>query len=172
MGVRCDYDQVERELKLARTRVPNMVRGALRESAELEALPRVRAASPSFGASLLVARSGMRQAYITTVGKKEMDRALGLLNYGGTVRGRVVPKRVKRAAARAEAGKEAVKRGSGPRALALPGGLARAAVNKPRTYRGQHFLERGVAMSVPAMATTFRNKALSIFEGLRTERGA
>lgn len=171
VDTRVDMDAVERELRAASTRIPNMLRDGLREAAELEALPRVRAGAPSFLVAIWVARATRTRAYITTRGKKQLDRAAGLLNYGGTVRGQIVPRRTSRARARAVAGKAPVQRGSGPKALSTPYG-PRAAVNAPRTYRGKHFLERDIGASVPGVTSRFRDKALGVFEGLHTERSS
>ena len=174
VDTRVDMDAVQRELREAQYRIPNMLRDGLREAAEQEALPRVRMAGPSFAVAIWKAGATNRVAYITTRGPKTLDRAAGLLNYGGTVRGEIVPKRVKgqrKRAAREAAGEEfkSAYRGRGPEALSTPFG-PRARVSGPRHYRAKHYLERAVAESVPGVTSRFRDKALDVFEGLHTER--
>ena len=174
VDTRVDMDAVQRELREAQYRIPNMLRDGLREAAEQEALPRVRMAGPSFAVALWKAGATNRVAYITTRGPKSLDRAAGLLNYGGTVRGAIVPKRVKsqrKRAAREAAGEEfkSAYRGRGPKALSTPYG-PRARVSGPRHYRAKHYLERSVAESVPGVTSRFREKTLAVFEGLHTER--
>lgn len=176
VDTRVDMDAVQAEMRAAQYRIPNMLRDGLREAAEQEALPRVRAAGPSFAVAIWRAGATNTRAYITTRGKKSLDRAAGLLNYGGTVRGEIVPKRVKGArkrAAREAAGGEFKRayRGTGPKALSTPYG-PRARVSGPRHYRGKHYLERAAVESLPGITNRFRDKALGVFEGLETERSA
>ena len=174
VDTRIDAEAVEREMRAAASRIPNMLRDGLREAAEREALPRVRMAAPAFTVAIWTAGATNRVAYITTRGPKWIDRAAGLLNYGGTVRGEIVPKRVKgqRKRAAREAAGETFKRGysgRGPKALSTPHG-PRARVSGPRHYDAKHYLERAVAESVPGVTSRFRDKALDVFDGLQTER--
>lgn len=176
VATRIEMDEVARDLRAAHYAIPNAVRAALREAVEDVALPAMRSAAPSFGRPLLTARSQNTVGYITTRGSRAKDRALGLLNYGGTVRGRIEPKAAQRQRTFGElqAAIPSVRsyRAKGAKALKLPWG-PRAAVTKPRTYRGKFFLQGARTATLGAVAEVFEDKALAIYRerGWTTEKG-
>jgi hypothetical protein len=117
-------------LKTAKRDIDRSVKQALVQGAHRGAVPSVRRMIHSRSGRLagsIVAKATTRNVYLTSSLRGKARAVAGLLNYGGTVRTTIRPRsRRKR------------------RALRVAPGVFRAVVTTPRTYRGQHFLERGV----------------------------
>lgn len=105
------------------------VKTSLLGVAEDVALPVAKRIAPHVSGTLarsLIARATKRNAYLTTsLTRRQGGRRLGLHEFGGTVKKQIRPT-------------------GGRRALLLPDGRFVARVTTPRTYRGQHFMERSV----------------------------
>lgn len=144
---RVDADPAEAAFKASRRELNSATRKALIRAAERVALPRVRLLAPSVIRSYLTARATTTRAYITVRGPRKFDRIAGLLNYGGIVTTKLRPVEAK--------------------ALIVAPGIYRAAVNRPRRYKGKHYIEKGVDASMPAMENAVRDEMLEAFDGFR-----
>lgn len=117
-------------------------RRALGQAAERIALPAAKAKTPRRSGTLaasLVARSSTRNAYLTTsLTRKQGSRRLGLLEFGGTRRDVIVPKRAK--ALRLPDGGFVARVGASKGAVRSLLGMA----TKGRKYRAQAFMYRAV----------------------------
>jgi hypothetical protein len=89
-----DAGRTTEEFRSARVQINQRVRTGIQNCVERIALPRVRAfaKAPAEVRAALIARATGTSGYITTGGSRKLDRILGLLNFGGTVRGTIRPK--------------------------------------------------------------------------------
>jgi len=131
-------------------------RRALGQAAERIALPAAKAGTPKRSGTLaasLIARSSTRNAYLTTsLSRKEGSRRLGLLEFGGTRRDVIVPKRAK--ALRLPDGGFVARVGAEP-------GLVRRVFRiggRGRKYRAQGFMYRSVKAVRPQVNTFMVDK--------------
>jgi hypothetical protein len=117
--------------KQARRDVNARLRDGLRAAGEKVALPEARRLAPSKTgelASSLAVKSTARSASLTTSLRGKKGRRVGLLEFGGTVKTQILPRKAK--------------------ALYFGGRFA-ARVTAPRTIRGRHFLTRAVHEQLP-----------------------
>ena len=118
-------------------------RRALGQAAERIALPAAKAGTPKRSGTLaasLVARSSTRNAYLTTsLTRKQGSRRLGLLEFGGTRRDVIVPRRAK-ALRLPDGGFVARVGGSSPGTIRRVFGMGA----RGRKYRAQGFMYRAV----------------------------
>jgi hypothetical protein len=139
------------QFKEARREINRRMRDALKEAGEEVALPAARVGASRFSvggtpvAGTLVVRSTSRGAYITTRLRGRLARAVGLLEYGGTVRTPLTPK---------DGG-----RGHFP----VGGGEFRATVTGPRTYEPRLFMTGAVKTREGRIATSVRDRLLDAF---------
>jgi len=89
------------------------------DAAERLVLPTAKRRAPGSIGSSLVVRGG-RRPYLTTSRRGTKRQVVGLLEFGGTVRAPIVPKRAK--------------------ALKVGPGIYRASVTGPRVYKAQRFM--------------------------------
>lgn len=152
--VKVDTGLADAALREVRRDANRAMRDGIVQAAEMTVLPRARAFAPRrtgrLAASLVVRRSGSR-AYLTTSLAGKAARRAGLLEFGGTVRTPIVPKR-KRA------------RGNRRRPAALHfGGRFAARVTTPRRYRGRRYMTRGVEAGLPAFTDQMARSVLVSF---------
>lgn len=120
--VRVDDARVAANLRAARRNIDRGVREGLKAGVERHGLPRARILAPGERIrKALTAGATTRKAYLQVSLRKAPEA--GLLEFGGTVRTIIRPKHAQ--------------------ALMTPFG-PRAAIRKPRHYRGRHYLERAV----------------------------
>jgi hypothetical protein len=150
-GVDIDYGQVDNVLKAARKSVAKQTKLGMKRAGEVATLPRVRAAAatafPAVSVASLTVRARAKEAYVTTQGPKLNDRITGLLEFGGVVTTQITPK---------ESGQTGLPIGSG--------GIIRASVNAPRTYRGKGAIRAGVAASVPTFESILLDYVVDAFD--------
>jgi hypothetical protein len=84
VSVTVDEDRATAAFKLARKELNKDVKAGLLEAAQ-DALPLARTRAAGFARPYLKAGSTSRNAYITTGGPRWVGRALGWLEFGGTV---------------------------------------------------------------------------------------
>jgi S1-C subfamily serine protease len=129
-------ERTSAEFKMARRTLRAQAARGMREQAQRALLPPVKRAAPAVVAHYFTTKARVSgSVFITTLGPKMQDRIAGLLNFGGLVSTKIVPKR-----------KEALRfRGSGV-FVSRVGNGQRA---RGRKYRGKHFIERGVVEGYP-----------------------
>jgi hypothetical protein len=101
------------------------------DAAERLVLPVAKRRAPGSIGSSLVVRGG-RRPYLTTTRRGARRQVVGLLEFGGTVRAEILPKKRK--------------------ALMLGPGQFVARVTTPRHYKGQHFMGKAAEDRAQAMA--------------------
>lgn len=125
-------ERLSEEFKTARRSIVANSHRIVGEVGAETIVPGAVALAPSFIKSTLVVKPGVRNsAYLTSILRGKRGRAVGLLEFGGTVRTTILPKH----------------KGSGKHGAALGfrgGQVAVAAVYTPRKYRGKHFMTRAV----------------------------
>lgn len=142
-------------LKQARREVGRRTKEAMVEAAQQETLPVIRRFSPSVVQSIFTVRATLRGAYVTTSGKRTLDRIAGLLNFGGIVSTRIFPKQ--------EGG-----------VLHTPFGFFRVVYRgvyrrgRAARYEGKDFLSRAVVTSAPAFEDRIVPEILKAFHGADT----
>jgi hypothetical protein len=124
-GVRIDSARVEHDFKAAQREIKRKAAEGIKEAGQREMLPPVKRRAPAVIAHSLTTKATSTRGYVTTLGSRKADRITGLLNFGGTVKAPIKPKK-----------KQALMIGKT--------GEFRAVVTKPRHYRGKHFIERGL----------------------------
>lgn len=123
IDAKIDADQATDAFKAARRDIYRRQRSGTKRAGEQTILPRGRremAGHTPVGVSQLVVKTTSTTGFLTVANKKQ-GRIVGLLNFGGTVKAPLVPKRKK--------------------AIAF-GNVVVAEVDTPRHYRGLHFLEK------------------------------
>jgi hypothetical protein len=116
-------DRTSDEFKQIRRGARKTAGDAAQAAGEKVALPHAKRHAPGFIKTTLVSKRRGTSATLTTRLPGKKARVVGLLEYGGTVRTRIVPRN--------------------GQAIVTPQG-PRAAVNKPRRYKGKHFLTDAV----------------------------
>jgi hypothetical protein len=145
--VRVDASKADAVFKQARKEVNSRTKVGLIEGGHAAILPRVLVGAPAPFRTFLTVKATSRRAYVTTQGPARNDRALGLLNFGGTVRAKIVPDK--------------------KQALALRGtGVVVANVTTPRKYHGKHFIERGIESGLPELERIMLPTLMKSFDGL------
>lgn len=135
--VRVDAAKTSEEFKLARRTVRAAASRGVKEQAQRSLLPPVKRAAPAVVSPYLTTKArASGSAYVTTLGPKMKDRIAGLLNFGGLVSTKIVPKR-----------KQALHIRGTTIFVTQVGNGQRV---RGRRYRGDHFIERGVAVGYPA----------------------
>lgn len=146
-------EDVLRQLREGRRQIGQSVKAGLLEGASKRAVPAVRAAAPHRSGRLagsIVARSTTRSVYLTTSLRGKQGRYVGLINYGGTVRAEIRPRR----------------RGRGQKhALKMPDGRFAARITTPRTYRASLFMQRGVEGVEGGIASDLQEAVLRSLQG-------
>jgi hypothetical protein len=155
VGVTIDADRVSAEFKEARRDINRRTKDGLTRAGERVALPAarrnaggLRVAGRSVAASLTV-RSTSRTAYLSSSMRGKLNRAVGLLEHGGTVRTPLLPRTAK--------------------AILTPWG-PRAAVRGPRTYSGKHFMSDAVSRNHPQIEDAIWDELRKAFDGLDVSR--
>jgi hypothetical protein len=149
--VKIDVDRATDAFRRARRDINSQVRRALLAAAEHDALPAGRRAAPTFAVPYLIARATSRSAYISARGPRWVGRALGLLEFGGTVRTELQPKTAQ--------------------ALSLGPDLVRARVTGPRRYHPQLRLTKAVESRRPQIEESILEEVIKVF-GPPLERDA
>lgn len=144
-----DIEAAERGLRDVRARIARRSDELAVESAEQTILPDARrrashlkiAGTPIAGA--LVVRRRRAAAVITTKLRGTKAQAAGLLEFGGTVRKPILPKR--------------------KRALAFGGGHPVARVRTARHYRAQRYMTGAVDAKLGAFGEDLRDRIVDVF---------
>lgn len=151
VDVKIDALTATNEFKAARKDLNRRTKDGFRAAGEKVALPSakrnaagLKVAGRSVAGSLIV-RPTARTAYLTSNLRGILGRAVGLQEFGGTVRTIIRPKKAK--------------------ALRINGGFA-ASVTTPRHYKGKHFLSDSVTHNRPRIAEAVKREILKAYEGL------
>jgi hypothetical protein len=148
--VKVDATKATEEFQRARRDVDKRLRIGLRTAGEKVALPEARRRAPVKTGRLrssLTVKSRARDAVLTTSLTGKRARYVGLLEYGGTVRTTIEPKR-----------KQAV----------VVNGQPVARVTEPRTYRARHFLSGAVDAKRRAIEQALLDETVKAFDGFET----
>lgn len=137
-SVRVDNRRVRSGLTRAHKDARKRSAAAMARVTTKRVLPRIKAIAPGVVSPALTAKANRRGAFITTRGPREKDRITGLLNWGGTVRSYIKPKRKK--------------------ALRIGPNIVRSAVYTKRRYRGKKFIERGLDSSKAGIEDQMRTE--------------
>jgi hypothetical protein len=148
--VRVNAAKTSAEFKRARRTIRATASRGVKEQAQRALLPPVKRAAPAVVSPYLTTKGrASGSAYVTTLGPKMKDRTAGLLNFGGLVSTKIVPKKAQALHFRGTTiFVEQV--GNGQRA-------------RGRRYRGQHFIERGVAAGYPAFERGLTDAIMGAF---------
>lgn len=144
---RVDDERVRAQLSQARKEAGRRVKAGLQAGADGAVLPKVLRHAPSVVRPYLTVKATLRGIYITTKGKKVGDKITGLLNFGGTVRSDITPRKRK--------------------ALVIGPGIIRAAVTDDRTYAGKFFLERSRDEALPGVEDDLLRHVMPAFGELQ-----
>lgn len=151
VGVKVDAAKATAEFKQARREINTRLKAAMEKAGKRVVLPeakrrtaglRVEGVSVS---SALVIRARSTTAFLTTSLRGKKARAVGLMEYGGTVHTPVLPKK-----------KKAV----------LVNGMPIAAMTTPRHYRGRHMLAFSVEAKLPQTERVILEEVMRAFDGL------
>lgn len=85
-------DRASDEMKQARRDINQRMKEALIAAGKQVALPAARAVAWRFAKPMLTVKATRSSAYVTTQGNRKLGRAVGLLEFGGTVRTVIRPK--------------------------------------------------------------------------------
>lgn len=152
-------DKASPVFKQARKDVRERTKMALLAAGEDVALPAAKRGASHLKVegvpvnSTLVVRARPTSAYLTTTLRGRRGRAVGLLEFGGTVGTKVEPKRSRRG-----------KGGHAP-AVFTPFG-PRANVTRPRHYKGQFFLTHSVERNEGRIDERILKELMHLFDGL------
>lgn len=147
--VRVDAAKTSTEFKAARKLIRAKAAQGVKEAGQRAILPPVKRGAPAVVSPYLTTKARGTSGYLTTLGPKVKDRIAGLLNFGGLVSTKIVPKH-----------KQALRlRGSGA-FLAQVGNGQRA---KGRKYTGKHFIERGIETGLPEFEHRLTDSIMSAF---------
>lgn len=134
--VRFEDFGTKEELKVARRLVRQRVAEAIREAGQRAILPKAKMAAPAVVAHYLTTKAVTKGAFLTTLGSRKYDNITGLLNFGGQVRGKLLPKTAQALYLR------------GPNVIVASVGEEGEVRAR---YEGQHFLEIAIEAGVPEM---------------------
>ena len=152
--IHVDAEKVSDEFKQAQREMRGRLKEGLQRAGEKVALPeaRRRAGGLKVGgtsiATTLVVRPRSRDAVLTTTMRGKKARAVGLLEFGGTVSSRIEPKR--------------------KRALTVGDGIV-AHVESPRTYKPKLFMTSAVEAKQREIRVAVTEEVMKAFEGLDVE---
>ena len=159
--VRTDLAPATEGFKAVRRDANRAMRSGMVQAANRAVLPYAKQIAPHkrgrLAASLIARRAGGGVILTTSLGGK-LGRMAGLLEYGGTVRKEIRPRRKRARSSRAR-----------PAALAFGGRFA-ANVKTPRHYRARRFLTRAAEARrdefgqelVPSILATFREAGFEV----------
>lgn len=140
-------DKTSDEFKQARREIYRRARRGIKDAGEQAILPKARRGtevhSPVAGTQIVV-KTTASDGYLTAATKKG-GRIVGLLNFGGTVRGPIRPKK-----------KQAV----------AFGGVVVAQVKTARRYTGEHFLEQARDEGFPLYSQILLERIMVAFDPL------
>jgi hypothetical protein len=147
--VRVAAEKTSDEFKLARRTVRAKATQGVREGGQRAILPPVKREAPAVVSPYLMTKARGTSGYVTTLGPKMKDRITGLLNFGGLVSTKIVPKR-----------KEALHiRGT----TVFVSQVGNGQRSRGRRYKGAGFLERGVVAGYPEFERTLTDRIMSAF---------
>lgn len=158
LSVRVHDEQVIAALRVVKAGIRHDVKDILLRGANEYAVPRARQLAPSFAKAHIVASATTTQAYLTLrPGLKRWERARdAYLEFGGTSRAPIHPKKKRVRAARREGGHAP--------ALRLRNGVFVAAVHKPRTIRGKHYMDRGAKAAKPLLIAKLEREVPALIQ--------
>lgn len=148
-------DRTADEFKQARRDVYRRARTGIKRAGERAILPRARrgtAAGSPVDAGQVVVKTTGSYGYLTCRTVKA-GRIVGLLNFGGTVAGPIIPR-----------GRR-LKSGRGKKAIAF-GGIVVSQVTTARKFHGKHFLERARDAGFPLYEQVLLEEVMSAFDPL------
>ncbi|MBA3689782.1 MAG: hypothetical protein H0W82_00015 [Actinobacteria bacterium] len=139
-------------LRAMRRDINQDVKKSMLDAAKAVTLPAVVAlTAPSRGRMTMAAKATTRGAYITTNARGELRKVIGLLNFGGTVEAKILPKTKK--------------------ALFFGGDHPVASISTPRHYRGKHFIEKGIQATLGRFSAHVERQLTKIMQGRLTHAG-
>jgi acyl dehydratase len=147
--VKIDGDRATQEFKDARREINRRLKEGLQKGGEKIALPAAKGFAPVKTGRLrssLIVRATARRAVITTNLRGKKGRYVGLLEYGGTIRARLRPKKAK--------------------ALFFNGRFVSEVVT-PRTIKPRGFLQRAVHTRRAAIQAAVGEEVMEAFNDLR-----
>lgn len=147
-----DAHRATDEFKAARRDLNRRTRDGLKTAGENVALPEAKRRAPHKTGRLrsrLVVKATSRRAYLTTSLRGKAGRYVGLLEFGGTVKGAIKPTRAK--------------------ALSTPWG-PRGAVYGDRTYRPRAFMRGAVLAKQTQIAYAIRDEVIKAFDGFEVHK--
>lgn len=149
--VRIDAEKTSAEFKIARKLIRAKAAQGIKEAGQRAMLPPVKRAAPAVVSAYLTtkARPASGTGYVTTLGPKLYDRITGLLNFGGLVSTKIVPK-----------SKHALHIRGTNILVAQVGNGQRA---RGRKYKGKAFIERGLREGYPIFERTVTDKVMEAF---------
>ena len=139
-------DRTSDEFKRARREVYRRARRGIKAAGEKSILPHARRETTQHSpvaAGQVIVKTTTGDGFLTAQTVKQ-GRKLGLLNYGGTVRDPIKPKRKKQAVAF--------------------GGVVVAQVNTARVYHGTHFLEKARDEGFPEYERLLLTEVMRAFD--------
>jgi hypothetical protein len=141
--------ETREDLKRGRKLLRERIKAGLKEAGQRAVLPEAKRSSPAIVAQALMTKATTRGAYLTTLGPRKHDDIAGLLNFGGSPKGAIRPRRAK--------------------ALRLRGtGIVVEQVGEVgqvrARYRGRHFLEAAINRAVPEMERIAADKVMEAFD--------
>lgn len=147
--VRIDAEKTSAEFKVARKLIRAKAAQGIKEAGQRAMLPPVKRAAPAVVSVYLTTKSRATSGYVTTLGPKMGDRITGLLNFGGLVSTKIVPKR-----------KQALHIRGTNVVVASVGNGQRI---RGRRYKGKAFIERGLREGYPLFERTVTGKVMEAF---------
>lgn len=151
VDVKVDAHKATEEFKQARREMNARLKLALEKAGKRVVLPAAKRGAGHLRvegvnvASALVIRARSTSAVLTTSLRGKKARAVGLMEYGGTVRAPVLPKK-----------KKAV----------VVNGQPIAAMTTPRHYTGKHFMTTAVQSNLPQTERVILEEIMQAFDGL------
>lgn len=149
--VRIDAEKTSAEFKAARKLISVKTKQGIKESGQRYILPPVKHKAPAVVSAYFTTKVRSNNGYVTTQGPRMKDRIAGLLNFGGLVSTKIVPKR------------------RGVKALHLRGtNIFLAQVGngqhaRGRKYRGKKYIEKGVVEGLPLFERGLTKKIMESF---------
>jgi hypothetical protein len=148
--VRMEDFGTKEELKAGRKLMREKVKEGLKEAGQRTVLPAAKRGAPAIVSQALTTKAAAKGAFLTTLGPRKLDNITGLLNFGGSPRDVIRPKKKK--------------------ALRFRGGDGFVVVasigeeGRPRArYKGKHFLEKAIKGAQPAFEELSLKKVLEAF---------
>lgn len=149
-SVDVDMNGTDSVLKAARKEVNARTKVGMKRAADIAVEPAARAAAaatmPPIASAAVVTKATTRKAVVTTRGPKQLDRIVGLLEFGGTVSAPIVAK------------------GSGRTGLPIASGVIRYSVHGDRHYTGKGALRAAVASRVDQFESILLDEIIQAFD--------